>query len=204
VTPEVRRVVTLEAGGGRIADALAAAFAAGPNFSWILPDEGGRLEPLRWFFGGFVLRLGLSHGEVYAPADGRGAAIWMRPGRRAGFVAAARSGALALPRRFGPGGFRRAMRLMQATDAARARWASRKHWYLVALGVDPEVQGRGVGSGLVEPVLRRSDAEGVSCYLETFEQRTLPFYERMGFRVTGEERLSGGAPPFWGMERAPS
>jgi GNAT superfamily N-acetyltransferase len=54
-------------------------------------------------------------------------------------------------------------------------------WYLSIVAVDPAVQGQGVGRKLLEPTLEEADRAGVTCYLETFSQRNLPFYQRLGF-----------------------
>ena len=39
------------------------------------------------------------------------------------------------------------------------------HYYLDSLGVEPEWQGRGLGSALMQPVLARCDAERMPAYL---------------------------------------
>ena len=48
----------------------------------------------------------------------------------------------------------------------------------------------------------RSDAEGLPCYLETFNPANLPFYKELGFRIEGAGRIPGG-PNFWAMVRGP-
>ncbi len=57
--------------------------------------------------------------------------------------------------------------------------------YLRTLGVEPELHGRGVGSHLVERVLRAAPA-GLPVYLETAKERNLSFYTRHGFHCMGE------------------
>jgi GNAT superfamily N-acetyltransferase len=42
-------------------------------------------------------------------------------------------------------------------------------------------QGKGLGKRLIEPTLADADAEGVDCWLETFEHRDIRFYQRLGF-----------------------
>jgi ribosomal protein S18 acetylase RimI-like enzyme len=76
------------------------------------------------------------------------------------------------------------------------------HYYLSVLGVDPPAQGRGLGSKLLVPMLRRCDEEAVGAYLETGTERNVRFYSRHGFRVTGKVDLPKG-PPMWLMWRDP-
>jgi GNAT superfamily N-acetyltransferase len=77
------------------------------------------------------------------------------------------------------------------------------HWYLQVLGTEPAEHGRGIGSALMAPVLERCDDEGVPAYLESSKERNIPYYERHGFRVTGELDLPKGGPPVWPMWRDP-
>jgi ribosomal protein S18 acetylase RimI-like enzyme len=75
------------------------------------------------------------------------------------------------------------------------------HWYLALLGVEPAMQGSGVGAALLQAWLRLVDADGRGAYLETDTLRNVAFYERAGFRVKREIRLL--ETPVWFMERPP-
>lgn len=76
------------------------------------------------------------------------------------------------------------------------------HWYLALLAVDPERQGRGLGSALIKPGLDRADDDGLPAYLETQKEANVSWYHRHGFDLTRtiEHR---GAPPVWCLTRAP-
>lgn len=74
------------------------------------------------------------------------------------------------------------------------------HWYLGLLVVDPDVQGRGLGSALMQPGLARADRDGLPCYLETQKQSNVSWYGRFGFTVTEIIELRG-VPPVWCMTR---
>jgi len=73
------------------------------------------------------------------------------------------------------------------------------HWYLGTFGVDPPVQGRGLGSGLLASWLERIDAERGAVYLETDRPENVPFYERAGFDTVRE--VSVLDVPIWCMRR---
>src|SRR5215510_7110432 len=47
-----------------------------------------------------------------------------------------------------------------------------------------------------------ADSDQLPCYLETFRERDLPFYEEHGFRIFGVGRVPSGGPVFWSMMRA--
>lgn len=63
-------------------------------------------------------------------------------------------------------------------------------YHLWFLGVLPEHQGKGIGSKLLNQLL--ADAVGMNkpVYLETSTQRNLPWYEKHGFSIYGEIKLS--------------
>lgn len=75
------------------------------------------------------------------------------------------------------------------------------HWYLPFFGVDPALQGRGLGSQLLKSCLGIVDESHLPAYLETASPRAISFYERLGFEITGEAQ-AGACPPVTFMLRA--
>jgi GNAT superfamily N-acetyltransferase len=71
------------------------------------------------------------------------------------------------------------------------------------LGADPLVQGKGVGSRLLQEGVARADADGLPCYLETQKEANLAFYGRHGFAVRDTIEVPG-APTVWTMQRDPN
>jgi GNAT superfamily N-acetyltransferase len=76
-------------------------------------------------------------------------------------------------------------------------------WYLLLLVVDPSVQRGGIGGRLQADMLRRADADGVDCYLETQKADNVPYYGRFGYEVTRELRPVPDGPPLYLMRRPP-
>jgi ribosomal protein S18 acetylase RimI-like enzyme len=76
-----------------------------------------------------------------------------------------------------------------------------QHYDLALLGVEPELQGRGFGAALIQPVLSRCDRSGTPAYLESSKERNIAFYERHGFRVLEQLPLSKAGPSIWPMWR---
>jgi hypothetical protein len=58
---------------------LCQAFYDEPNFTYIFPDILVRRVALPWFFGRFVVRLGLNYGAVFTANGVDGAAVWLHP-----------------------------------------------------------------------------------------------------------------------------
>jgi GNAT superfamily N-acetyltransferase len=76
------------------------------------------------------------------------------------------------------------------------------HWYLALLATDPTVQGRGVGSALLAPILEGCDQTGTLAYTETQKEANVSWYARAGFVVSHEVQLPG-TPPVWCLRREP-
>ena len=83
--------------------------------------------------------------------------------------------------------------------------APEPHWHLRLLGVDPDHQGRGLGTALLEHGLRRADGTGHPCFLETFSERNVPFYLRNGFDLVADDVEPASGVRYWGFRaRSPT
>lgn len=178
---EVRRVGTERT--GQVAGVLGAAFADDPLLVWLLADvevtERAERGVAWWRFMITHLPRG---SEVHVTGDGSAAACWHPPGAEslpAAVVADFRAMVAELTGERAP--------LVLASLGRIARRAPREpHWHLAAVGVDPDHQGRGVGAGLLAAMLDRCDRRQIPAYLESSNPRNVGFYERLGFRATGE------------------
>ena len=88
--------------------------------------------------------------------------------------------------------------------ASERRYPRTPHWYLYLVAVDPEQQGRGVGSALLAAGLARADAEALPAYLEATSERNSALYARVGFEAAGVLRYPLGGPPLYPMLRPPT
>ncbi|UJR84791.1 GNAT family N-acetyltransferase [Sandaracinus amylolyticus] len=77
------------------------------------------------------------------------------------------------------------------------------HFYLWVLGVEPALQGRGVGSALLRAFCARADAARMLAYLETDRWESVLLYQRHGFEVAQEVTIPAlGDLRAWMMRRA--
>ncbi len=184
------------------AGVLARAFFHNPLYMYFLPEERQRRLKAPIIFG-TELHLAWRHGTILTTPPGiAGIIIWQAPPlpRLAGWDIL-RSGAAWLPLRLGPGPIARLWRFMSHSREVRRRRAPEKHAYLELLGVEPARQGQGIGTRLVRSGLAQLDTAGLPVYLETHNPDSLPFYERLGFRVVDESTIPGTAVKQWAMLR---
>jgi GNAT superfamily N-acetyltransferase len=181
------------------ADMLVRAFDDDPVANFMFAGDRRRRMGLHSFFTSQIRRQYLAGGHVYTTGDRTGVAVWGAPDR-------VRHGVLELVQLLPTAPFlvsghaARALRMLFEVDSLHPK---EPHWYLATLGTDPDHQGRGTGSGLLESVLARVDDEGMPAYLESSKERNVPFYARFGFEVVEEFRSSLGSPPIWRMWREP-
>jgi GNAT superfamily N-acetyltransferase len=184
---------------GEITGLITAAMSDGPVARWLQPDPAARRRDSPRYFHIFVDHA-VHAGEVYATAEGdtgrlTGVALWFP------FTAA-------LPppvdyerrlKEIAGDAFDRACRL----DAAReAEHPLEPHHHLAFLAVRPGLQGRGVGSALLDRHHARLDAAGLPAYLEANDPRNRDLYLRHGYQVRSVLELPDG-PPLWTMWRPP-
>lgn len=184
----------------RAADLVARAFDTDPLLVHMLPDGSQRallgpvhMEP--------VVRMCCSYGECWRTPEWDAVAAWMPPGawppdpewvERCGFEQAAAA--------VGPEAMARFNAVYALTDGFQDR-VPQPYWLLNVVATEPERRGRGAGAAVLAPVLERASAVRCACYLETFEERNLAFYERHGFAVLCTARDEATGLRCWGMLR---
>jgi GNAT superfamily N-acetyltransferase len=187
-----------------LSSALAQAFTSDAVMNWLLPQRTRRVARRELMF---TLELQTyvlpQDGPVFTADDGRGGVAggclalppdrWQMPRAMDGRTAVRWLRALGtrLPRA------RRVQQVMEEHHPAEP------HYYIRWVGVRPGLQGQGLGSALIRPVLDRCDSDGLPAYIEASSERSAALYERLGFVHLGMLELLGGGPPVWPMRRPP-
>ena len=65
------------------------------------------------------------------------------------------------------------------------------HWHLKMIGVGPDSQGKGIGRQMMDVYCNIVDSDKLEAYHETDRPENIPFYERYGFKVVGQETVIG-------------
>lgn len=182
---------------------LTAAFRDDPLVEYLFPENDRRLQQLDSFFK-INVEFGLASGEVYNTVSMSGCAIWVFPGDksrirldRSQFPVSRCKGILddsALHR------------LMDFTECMKERHVgitSGSFCLLMFLAVQEKQRRKGVGSRLIQPVLKYSDDNKLLCILDTMNEKNLPFYFMHGFIIDQQYKACGSSPATWTMIRYP-
>jgi len=181
---------------------LSRAFHNEPSAIYVIPDEAARSALLPRFFKSVAIRTSQMYGEIYTTAAVNGGALWISPGYASSLGRVLKTGLLEMPLKVGRSTLKRWINLSAQVQWVHRRLVAGPHWYLMTLGVEPSNVEPVIAGALIQPGLSLADSDQLPCYLETFRERDLPFYEEHGFRIFGVGRVPSGGPVFWSMMRA--
>ena len=187
-----------------LAAVLARAFVRDPFFSYLAGEASERTQRMRDGWSGILRHASADLSETWTTDERAGVALWIPPDRRASSLLDSLRLIPALARLTGWRRLRDASAAIEVLEERRKAHAPTPHYYLSALGVEPELQGTGIGSALIAPTLAAADAAGVPAYLETATARNVLLYERHGFDVLEELILPKTDVHGWLMLRAPA
>ena len=188
---------------GSLGSVLTQAFDKDPVVEYILPDARTRPSVLSWFFNSVAIPTSRLSGEIYTTTDVDGGALWIRPGVDLTIRDAVKTQLPSLSFRLDRSTITRWINVERYLQSVRRRLADKLHWYLLALGTERANTEKVIPGALMAPVLAIADWDLRSCYVETFDEKELPFYEQCGFQIAGAGQIPNGGPSFWTLIRRP-
>ncbi|WP_315098076.1 GNAT family N-acetyltransferase [uncultured Cellulomonas sp.] len=192
MAPDVVLDPASSADAAAIRTVLAHAYRTNPLMVWALPDTATREDACAAWLGPSVDRY-LAVGRVLVARHHErvvGVAAWRLPAAGpAPDSLPTPSGVLAALL-----GRARAEEILAALSSAASLAPAQPADYLNYLAVEPELQGRSIGTRLVEAGIADSDSAALGTYLGTTDPRNLPFYRRLGYVDAGATTLAPGGP----------
>jgi GNAT superfamily N-acetyltransferase len=175
------------------------AFVDEPMMLWPMGYHDDRVDRFTRAFA-TVLEPVLGLGLVSEAGDGQGAALWFGPEQ-------------AEPWEWDEHPWNDP-RILALTDDGGRRYDEFWHWVesrtphgplwlLDSIGVEPAMQGRGIGTALISAGLARAREDGVGAFLSTGTEGNVSVYARSGFRVVEDLDAPGGGPHVWFMRWDP-
>ena len=171
---------------------ITSAFAHDPVERWLYPDD----NQYQQHFPKFAAALGggaFKQQTAWASSDGAAVALWLPPGTETDDASVVEI----LTSTVSPDKHEEMFAVLEQMSAAHPQ---NPHWYLAWLAVDTNLQANGLGGHLLQQCLHAVDATHLPAYLETPNPRTVDFYRRHGFEITGHTK-AGTCPPLTLMLR---
>lgn len=187
--------VALAADDDGLVATLVRAFREDALMNWAFRAGKGRERGWGVYF---RTALGLCRGSVLSLDSGLGCGLWVPPDK---WRLSLGREFLFAPRIVQMLGFKRLLRGLSAVKRMEAQHPPQPHYYLQVLGVDPALQGQGMGAHLLAAGLQVVDGQRLGAFLETSNQRNLPLYRRHGFEVQNTYDFEPGSPTLFGMWR---
>ncbi|HRK52826.1 MAG TPA: GNAT family N-acetyltransferase [Cyclobacteriaceae bacterium] len=142
-------------------------------------------------------------GQIFIPAEHNyGVSIWLKPMREKEAQLKSDKKEFLITH-LGQNAWRCYASIVNYMSLQSAPLIPHNAWYLSIVGLEPTRQNKGLGSGLIIPVLEKTDGMGFMTYLETFTPRNMKFYEKLGYTsiASFNEPITGS--PYWIMTRQP-
>ena len=182
-----------KAGAERASEVLTRAFVNDALLRYVCPEDDKRQERTRYIID-CVVSYGLRYGQVWTtPGDVRAVSICMPPGTdKMTLMRRIRTGMIWERFELGAAAAKRFNLFNSVAGEAHHRLMPGPHWYLFVIGVEPDLQGHGIGALMVRHMLVRADREELPVFLQAPNPAVIPFYQRLGFHVAGEVELPDG------------
>ncbi len=181
---------------------LARAFQDDPGTVIFEPDPDQRALILPHFFRAFVAASLSEDADIVVAGDPMvGVASWFGPERHGPSPdAMGGHGFGDVLERARPEATARLLAMIGELERQHELLTDGRHLRLEFFGVVPDQQRSGIGTALMEHGHRRADELVIPCYLETFTQPNVRYYERRGWKVVAEYPVADGVPVY-GMIR---
>ena len=165
------------------ANCLASAFSGYPLFRYFMPGKDSA-EKMEYFW---KIDLSTILGRMFCVGNSSTPdvlGLFAPPGYKdASFFRYVAAGGVGLNFKYSPGMVARSLGFQSYAGKIKEKYSGKNCWYLYCLVTRPGLQGKGLCSALLRPMLEYFDRSGDDCYLETFDDENIPLYVHYGFTL---------------------
>ena len=161
-----------------VVNILTVSFINDPHLNWILEQSKNR-NKLKYTME-YIFEETLRKGEIYLSDDNTATALWnSEKEEKFSFHLILRD--LSFLFRIG---IKTIIRIMTTEKLTHNQYPKNEEYYhLYLIGVLPEVQGKGLASSLMNPIIENMNIKSIPIYLETANPKNVEIYKKKGFIV---------------------
>ncbi|MCK5059062.1 MAG: GNAT family N-acetyltransferase [Candidatus Aminicenantes bacterium] len=157
---------------------LAASFKNDPHINWFLEESRNRNKFNILI--DYVFEETIRKGEIYISKDNMATALWESEKKEKfslNYILRNLSFLFSI-------GIKSTIRILKMNKLIYSQFPKhRSYFHLYLIGVLPEVQGKGLASSLMNPILAEKKANKIPVYLETANPKNVEIYKRKGFSI---------------------
>ncbi len=150
----------------------------------------------------FMIKQAILYGKAYAISKDMEAIILYSDFKnyKVGFIGSLRAGLLSLMK-IGTEAGKRFTVYDNYSLRTHKESINESHYYVILLGTDPNKQGQGYGTKLMNHLFEEAKEKAKPCYLETHGSKNVEFYKKLGFRIISKGCVPGTDILQYGMLR---
>ncbi|KTD07620.1 GNAT family N-acetyltransferase [Legionella jamestowniensis] len=159
---------------------LTKAFAKDPVMQWIFGEDYQLKAPAMFEA---ITRYCMLYGKAFCTTGMEAVALRKCPtDKKFSWWKAFRAGFFTLPKAMGNKAFKRLMLFDDLTQKERKKhMGNNSFWYCWCLATQPDYQGKGYGTALMNYTFDLAKQSGFPCYLETATAKNQALYEKNGY-----------------------
>ncbi|MFX0002486.1 MAG: GNAT family N-acetyltransferase [Candidatus Hodarchaeota archaeon] len=183
-------------------ETISEAFFHDPLMIYFFPKQKERKKKLKSMME-LLLRIGIKYGVAHATSPNlEGISIWF-PSNKAKITTmmGLLNGGLSYFLKLGSNAIKRQNRFYNYVSSKHKKLLPSKYWYLSIIGINPRDQGKGLSRVLLNSMFDQFDEQNLPCILDTNNEKNLPIYERLGFKIIEEYKVPDTDIVNWAMIR---
>lgn len=169
-----------------ILDILSRSFDSNLSVNYIIKQDDKRLRRIK-FLMDYSFEICYTFGDVFLSDDSRACALVLYPDKKRTTL---KSVLLDIQLMLKCIGITNISKALERESKIKRIQPKEQMYYLWFIGVGPEYQGLGIGTGLMKEIIEDSQTQQRPIYLETSTLKNLPWYKKFGFEIYNELDLS--------------
>lgn len=169
-----------------IIDILSRSFETNQSVNYIIKQGPARAKAIRALMD-YSFEVCSLFGDVWLSDDRKACALVLYPQQKRTSLKAIVLDIKLIINAVGLSGVKKALNRESRIKAKQPKESMAYLWFI---GVEPAEQHKGIGSKLLQELLKDAQTKALPVFLETSTEKNLPWYERFGFKIYDQLQLT--------------
>jgi GNAT superfamily N-acetyltransferase len=169
-----------------VVDILTRSFESNQSVNYIVQQDKERLGRVKYLMD-YSFEVCYLFGDVFLSEDKKGCALVLYPDKK---KTTFQTVLLDIKLILNTVGLKNIKKTLSREKLIKEIQPKEPMYYLWFIGVDPNYQHTGIGTNLLEEIIKDSEQKKRPIYLETSSLKNLPWYEKFNFNIYNEADLS--------------